>query len=155
MTLTPRSYAALFSALQPRLFPDELLFDHVVAGTGLDLSRPPSAEALGTANSFTLIASGEPGIFRHYPPGALAPVLGPAGGESPLPRSNDGASTVLTLAFPTPQYEEEFGECRRYLPDTLTLNGDLSAPMELAAGRSRRRGLRRQRVLIDVPRRYC
>ena len=75
---------------------------------------------------------------------------------NPLYRvSSDGASTVLALAFPTPQYEEEFGECRRYLPDTLTLDGDLSAPMESLPAGLDVDGLRRQRVLIDVPRRYC
>jgi hypothetical protein len=155
MTLTPRSYAALFSALPPRLFPDEVLFEQVVAGTGLDLSRPQPPEALGSANSFTLIASGEPGLFRPYPASALVPVSGQLV-VNPLYRvSSDGASTVLALAFPTPQYEEEFGECRRYLPDTLTLDGDLSAPMESVPAGLDVDGLRRQRVLIDVPRRYC
>ena len=155
MTLTPRSYAALFSALQPRLFPDEVLFEQVVAGTGLDLSRSQPPEALGYANSFTLIASGQPGLFRPYPARALVPVSGQLV-VNPLYRvSSDGASTVLALAFPTPQYEEEFGECRRYLPDTLTLDGDLSAPMEPLPAGLDVDGLRRQRVLIDVPRRYC
>ncbi len=27
-----------------------------------------------------------------------------------------GNSSVLTLTFPTPEYEEEFGACRRYFP---------------------------------------
>lgn len=155
MTLTPRSYAALFPHLEPRLFPDERLFDQVVAGTGLDLSRPWSAHGLGDANSFTLIAAGQAGLFRSFRPAALAPIAGRLV-VNPLYRvTSAGGSTRLSLAFPTPQYEEEFGECRRYLPDALTLDGDLSASSGSLPPGLDIETLRRQRVLIDVPVRYC
>jgi hypothetical protein len=69
--------------------------------------------------------------------------------------SLDGSRSVLTLTFPTPQYEEEFGECRRYLPDALTLSGDFTAPVLSLAGDVDVEDLRRRRVLIDAPPRYC
>jgi uncharacterized protein YbaR (Trm112 family) len=155
MTLTPQSYAALFGRLEPRLFPDDTLFDQVVTGAGVDLSAPLSPDEIGAVNSFTLIASGQADIFRRFPPRPLAPV----GGRlmvNPLYRvTSAGASSVLTLAFPNPQYEEEFGDCRRYLPDTLTLAGDLSRASETLPAGLDSETLRRRRVLIDAPARYC
>jgi hypothetical protein len=155
MTLTPRSYADLFAALQPRLFPDEALFEQAVAGGGLDLSRPFSPEALGSVNSFTLIASRHERVFHRYPTPELAPVSGDLV-VNPLYRvSRDGSSTVLTLRFPTQTYEDEFGECRRYLPDSLVIPADLTAPIVSPPAGLDVNELRRRRILIDAPRHYC
>jgi uncharacterized protein YbaR (Trm112 family) len=155
MTLTPRSYADLFAALQPRLFPDEALFEQAVAGGGLDLSVPLSPEELGSANSFTLIASRDAGLFRRYP----APDLPAVTGDlivNPLYRiARDGPASVLTLAFPTQTYEDEFGECRRYLPDSLIVRADLTTPHVSKPAGIDVESLRRRRVLIDAPRHYC
>jgi uncharacterized protein YbaR (Trm112 family) len=155
MTLTPQSYASLFAALEPRLFPDEELFHQVTAGAGLDLGRPVSPEELGSTNSFTLIASRQANLFRRYLPAAAGPIAGSLA-VNPLYRvSHDGSRSVLTLTFPTPQYEEEFGECRRYLPDALTLRGDFTAPVLPLTPDLDVEDLRRRRVLIDAPPRYC
>ena len=66
----------------------------------------------------------------------------------------DGGSQ-LTLQFPTPEYEEEFGACRRYLPDTVWVDADLSGHLEPATLGARYEELRQRRVLIDAPPRYC
>ncbi len=63
--------------------------------------------------------------------------------------------TELTLQFPTAEYEEEFAECRRYLPDTVTLDADLSHAFTAADVGERGDELRRRRVLLDAPLRYC
>jgi hypothetical protein len=126
-----------------------------VAGVGLDLSRPLSPEALGSVNSFTLIASRHERLFRRYP----APDLSLVSGDlvvNPLYRvSRDGSSTVLTLTFPTQTYEDEFGECRRYLPDSLVVPADLTAPIMSPTAGLDVNELKRRRVLIDAPRHYC
>ena len=66
MTLTPRSYADLFAALEPRLFADEALLAQAIAGDGIDLSSPLTPESLGDANSFTLVATADASVFRRY-----------------------------------------------------------------------------------------
>ncbi|HTM34062.1 MAG TPA: methyltransferase domain-containing protein [Vicinamibacterales bacterium] len=155
MTLTPRSYSALFAELQPRLFPDDALFGPAADRTGLDLSRPMSAEELGSENSFTLIATRDSRAFRAYAPQAMAPAAG-ALIVNPLYRiSREGTDSVLTLTFPTAQYEEEFAATRRYLPDVLTLDVDASAPVTEWPASVDVETLRRRRVLIDAPPRYC
>jgi hypothetical protein len=66
-----------------------------------------------------------------------------------------GGSSFLTLTFPTPEYEEEFGECRRYLPETLTIEADLTGAIAPEMLGSRGDELRRRRVILDAPPHYC
>jgi hypothetical protein len=71
---------------------------------------------------------------------------------NPLYRvERSGASSILTLGFPTPEYEEEFGACRRYMPDHVTVEADLTGPILPEALGSRYAELRDRRVLIDAP----
>jgi uncharacterized protein YbaR (Trm112 family)/SAM-dependent methyltransferase len=154
MTLTPRSYADLFTGVEPRLFRDEDLLAQAIGGGGLDLSVPLSPEALTDANAVTLIASGDPTVFRQHAPPARAVATTLV--VNPLYEvTRDGDASLLRLRFPTPEYEEEFGACRRYLPDTLRVAADLTQPVDADATTLDLDTLLRRRVLIDAPRRYC
>ena len=164
MTLTPRSYADLFAALEPRLFADEALLTQAIEGNGIDLSSPLTPEALGDANSFTLVATADASVFRRYERPAQPPVQGELI-VNPLyctESTDDGVR--LTLTFPTPEYADEFADCRRYLPDTLDLpepqNLRTSEPQNLRTSepqnlRTPAPELLRRRILIDAPPRYC
>ena len=70
-----------------------------------------------------------------------------------------GAGSTLTLTFPTPEYADEFGGCRRYLPDLLDLPADLTGPLDPVALEAALgvdyASLRHRRVLIDAPPHYC
>lgn len=146
MPLTPGAYRALFAEQGARLFSDQELMNGVIGGRTLDLNRSVEPEALQDQPSLTLIASRRADIFRTYEITRDAGV----GGElriNPLYRvERRGGASVLTLSFPTPEYEEEFGECRRYLPGSATIPAEPSD--ELIAE------LRRQRVLLDLPQHY-
>ena len=67
----------------------------------------------------------------------------------------DGGTAVrFRLRFPSEDYEQEYGACRQYLPDEVTIaRADLDA---LAAGRvpPGAADLVRRRVVVDLPRRY-
>ena len=154
MTLTPRSYAALFEDLQPRLFPDEPLFEAAADCAGLDLSRPLGPDELGDQNSFTLIATRDARVFRSYPPPPTdaADTLA----VNPLYRvTRAGRQSVLTLTFPTQDYADEFAASRRYLPETVIVDGDATLPVASWPDSVDVASLRRCRVVIDTPRRYC
>ena len=74
---------------------------------------------------------------------------------NPLYRvDQNGGQATLTLAFPTPEYEEEFGGVRRYLPDTLTLETEVGGRLEPSQFGTAYTDLRRRRVLLDTPARY-
>lgn len=154
MSLTPAAYQGLFAAHGPRLLDDTALLDQAIDGGAIDLGATVTPEMLGDAPTLTLLASPRTGIFRRWP----LPPLPPMRGElrvNPLYRvERRGAGSVLTLHFPTEEYDDEFGECRRYLPESLTIPGDASGAIDPAAAGVDVGALRRRKVLIDVPRGY-
>ena len=155
MTLTPEAYRELFGEAAPRLFSDKALLDRAVAGTGLDLTADVTPAELGSEPSFTLVANRGGQIYRRYQPVIAATEPGHLI-VNPLYRvERRGGQTELTLQFPTPEYEEEFSECRRYLPGAVTLDADLTRPFTAADVGARYGELRQRRVLLDAPLRYC
>ena len=121
----------------------------------VDLTASVTPEELGDAPSFTMVASKDAGLFRGYdvpPPGKVIGELR----VNPLYQVEvaEGRST-LTLTFPTDGYEEEFGECQRYLPASVTLPGDVRAGVSVSSLGSDAEQLRRRRVIVDFPPRYC
>jgi uncharacterized protein YbaR (Trm112 family)/SAM-dependent methyltransferase len=154
-TLTPAAYRDLFTGRQPRLFSDEILITNVLERRFVDLSRDVPPADLGSEPSLTLIAGGRPDVFQRFE----LPTTHGVEGElrvNPLYRvERRGGTSVLTLTFPTPEYEEEFGECRRYLPDRVTVEADLTSVILPAMLGSRGDELRRRRIILDTPLHYC
>jgi hypothetical protein len=67
-----------------------------------------------------------------------------------------GDVSVLTLAFPTPEYEEEFAAAKRYLPESVIVPGDLRNGVDAGAlGQERYEELCRRMVFIQAPARYA
>ena len=154
MTLTPAAYQDLFAPRGARLFADGPLLDGILDRGELDLSASVAAESLGEAPSVTLVASGDPDVFvRHRVP-ARRDVTGELRVNPLYTVEQRGATAYLTLAFPTPEYEEEFGESRRYLPDALTLTANLTGPLSAEMFGDRYRELRNRRILIEAPAHY-
>lgn len=152
--LSPEGYAALFETLAPRVFGEGHLFADVVAGGPLDLSRRDDQQTLDRSPALTIVASGNPGVFARHPltqPSAAAGELriNPLYAQAP---EDDGVR--LRLEFPNEEYADEYGACRQYLPETLTL--DRPALAAIAAGRVSGGliELLRRRVIVDLPKRY-
>jgi uncharacterized protein YbaR (Trm112 family)/SAM-dependent methyltransferase len=154
MTLTPAAYRDLFGPAHPWLFRDSDLLNDILGHTAIDLSRGVTPEQAGDEPSVTLLASRDPQVFRQH---RLADPRGLTGElrVNPLYRvEQHGGQATLRLTFPTPEYEEEFGGVRRYLPDTLTLEAELGGRLEPSQFGTAYTDLRRRRVLLDTPARY-
>jgi uncharacterized protein YbaR (Trm112 family) len=152
--LSPEGYADLFETIEPRIFGEGNLFADVVAGGPLDLTRRDTQETLDKSPALTIVASRHPGVFiRHTLPPAAA-----AAGElriNPLYAvETEGDQVRLRLEFPSEEYADEYGACRQYLPETLTL--DRSAVDSLTTGRvaGEMIELLRRKVIVDLPTRY-
>ncbi len=153
-TLTPAAHRALFAPQGPRLFSDARLLDDVLERRVVDLTRDVTPEQLGSEPSFTMVASPRPDLFRRFEVAEDRSIAGELT-VNPLYRvEKSGGSSVLTLEFPTPEYEAEFGACRRYLPDRVTVDADLTGPIRKESLGARYAELRDRRVLIDAPARY-
>jgi uncharacterized protein YbaR (Trm112 family) len=157
--LTPAGYRNLFETLTPHVFGESGLFKDVVRGGPLDLSRTDDETTLEAEQALAIIASTDRLVFT---PHALEPPPARPMGEfhvNPLyaadgPGNDAGGAVRFRLRFPSGDYEQEYGACRQYLPEDVTIaRADLDA---LAAGRvpPAAAELLRRRVVVDLPRRY-
>ena len=154
-TLSPAAYRDLFAPLEPRLFDDRTLVAGVIDARVADLTRHVGPADLGTAPSVTLVATRNAGLFRRYEVPDRLDVTGVLA-INPLYRVDyAGGVSRLTRTFPTPEYEDEFALAKRYLPATVVVEADLRGEITPALIGPDYAALRRRRVLLDTPRRYC
>ena len=155
MTLTPAAYQNLFAPLQPHLFSDERLLAQVLEHRAVDLMRDASPADLGLEPSLTLVASRRADLFREYAVPDALEVTGELKVNPLYEVERRDGSSVLTLTFPTPEYEEEFGACKQYLPERVTVQADLTGTIDPSIVGPEYDDFRRRRILIDAPPRYC
>jgi uncharacterized protein YbaR (Trm112 family) len=154
MPLTPTAYRDLLEPQNPKLFRDSKLLDQVLEGY-LDLSAAEAPEVLEGEAALVIVASRDESVFRKVelpgmPPAPDTVIV------NPLYRVDvRNGESELALAFPTPEYADEFSAAKRYLPETLTLPGDVTQGVhrEMLGG-ARYDDLCLRLVLISVPERY-
>jgi uncharacterized protein YbaR (Trm112 family) len=152
--LSHEGYADLFETFEPRIFGEAGLFDDVVGSGVVDLSRRDAPDTLDENPALTLIASRDARVFARHP------VVPPAAarGEfrlNPLYAAEpDGDRLRLRLRFPSEDYEQEYGACRRYLPEELTLDRSALASLETGRLTGELTELVRRKVIVDLPARY-
>jgi uncharacterized protein YbaR (Trm112 family) len=154
--LPPEGYAALFETIAPRLFAEGGLFADVVDAGALDLSRRDAGETLDRDPALTIIATRHPGVFARHAVDAVQRATGEFRLNPLYAADADGDPVRLRLRFPSDDYEQEYGACRRYLPDDVSIAraaldalGRPGAPLPPALA-----DLARRRVVLDLPARY-
>jgi hypothetical protein len=60
----------------------------------------------------------------------------------------------LRLQFPSEDYEQEYGACRRYLPDEAVVDRAALSALDAGILRPDLVELTRRRVILDLPKRY-
>ncbi|MEQ1761447.1 MAG: hypothetical protein ABL986_24335, partial [Vicinamibacterales bacterium] len=131
------------------------LFDQAVSGGSLDLAAHATADALADDASISLVASARTDVFNRRD---IALPDRPAGALRLNPLytvANAADGFVCTLTFPTEEYADEFAAVRRYLPETWTTPVDVRGAVDPVAFGASLDELRRRRILVDVPSRYC
>jgi uncharacterized protein YbaR (Trm112 family) len=151
--LTPAGYVTLFETLEPHIYGEAGLFADVVKGGPLDLSRRDSPQALDADPALTIVASTDRRVYARH--GLDVPTVQGELRVNPLYAVEErGEQLHLKLQFPSPDYEDEYGACRQYLP------AEVDVPRSLLE-HARTRGISpdlgdlvRRRVLVDLPRQY-
>ena len=152
--LPPDGYRDLFETLPARLFPEGALLDQVVAEGPLDLARAEQAEELAADPALVIVASRDPAVYRAHPLWT-GPAPGGVLGLNPLYQAErEGGGLRLRLRFPSEEYEEEFGACRRYLEDEVWLDEPTMAAVREGGRTPVVIDLIQRRVLLDLPERY-
>jgi uncharacterized protein YbaR (Trm112 family) len=152
--LTVRGYRNLFETAEPRVFGESRLFADVVSGTTLDLSRRDDQASLEAEAAITLIASPVPEVFSKHVPGGQVTT----GGQwrlNPLYQLREQNGFIEgTLQFPSPDYADEYGACRQYLPESIRIAvADLRA-VEGGTVPASLDELVRRRAIVSLPERY-
>ncbi len=152
--LTPEGYLDLFETLPAQIFAEANLFADVVKGGPIDLSRRDSQETLDRDPALTIVATRRTDIFTPHAIETAAATRGELRINPLYAEERDGDRVRFRLRFPSPDYEDEYGACREYLPDVVELDRRVLA--SIAEGRLSPEliELRRRRVIVDLPRRY-
>jgi uncharacterized protein YbaR (Trm112 family) len=152
--LSHEGYAALFETLEPRIFGELDLFGDLVLGGPLDLSRRDDPETLDRNPALTIIASRDDRVFVPHPLPLTDTVTGELRINPLYAVEGDGDRVRLRLRFPSEDYEEEYGACRQYLPDEITLERAALAAIEAGRVTGDLADLLRRKVIVDLPKRY-
>ena len=152
--LSPEGYADLFETIEPRIFGEGNLFAELVSGGPLNLARRDDQETLDKSPALTIVASRHPGVFALHPQAKPSDATGELRINPLYVLVPDGDRVRLRLEFPNEEYADEYGACRQYLPETLSL--ERSAIDSLATGRVSGEliELVRRKVIVDLPKRY-
>ncbi len=151
MPLAPEWWRNLFAEVNPRLFRESEVFERVVKRQPVNLSPNYSDEELGEEAALFLIATKLDGLFRSYESVERLSVSGVLR-VNPL-YEWDAETETLRLRFPSPEYEEEFGLCKRYLPERAEITPDTFRNLS-ALPEGELRQLIERCVLLDLPEGY-
>ncbi len=152
--LTPEGYAGLFETMAPRLFAEGGLFADIVERGLLDLSRRDERETLDADPALTIVATEHPGVFTQH---AIGPSFAAAGEFRLNPlyeQEREGDRVRLRLRFPDTDYADEYGACRRYLPEETWADRAALESLPSKEAPASLRSLVERRVILDLPRRY-
>lgn len=149
--LPPAGYCGLFERIEPRIFAAAGLLSDVVERGVVDLSRIDAAAAVDADPGLTLIASWHPGVFKSHRVDHPRAVRGTLRINPLYETVRDGSELRLRIRFPSTDYEDEYGACRRYLPEEATIDAaDLKA-LEAGGRPPALEELIRRRVIVDLP----
>ncbi|MBS1818012.1 MAG: hypothetical protein JSU08_08790 [Acidobacteria bacterium] len=153
-TLTVSGYRQLFQPAVPRAFGESALLEEIVQSGRIDLARVDSEAQLSQDAAFTLIGTKVEEVFRSH---AVPPPQQYSGEWSINPLyqvDRDAGQLRLTFRFPSDDYEYEFGACRRYLPQSATVDAAALAALQAGTPQPALDDLIRRRVIVSLPQRY-
>lgn len=153
MTLPPEGYADLFAGMNPHVYPERRLLDEIVAAGRVDLARTDGPAAVDADPALTLVATRCAGVFASHAArvGRSGPLwLNPLYATEP---AADGL--VARLRLPSADYAEEYGACRRYLPEAVAIPAAVLEALPSGVVPASAADLVRRRVLLRLPDRYA
>lgn len=152
--LLPSGYRNLFETKPARVFAESMLFSAVVDDHRLDLTTESSEEQLANDAALTLIASSVDGVFATHPI-RRAPLPIGEWRVNPLYVVEETTSSLHgVLRFPSPDYADEYGACRKYLPEAVEIDRAALKALQDEGLTGPLDDLIRRRVVLQVPRLY-
>ena len=154
MPLAPDGYRALFEPLDSRAFSERNLLAGVLAGR-IDLSRRDDERSLAADPAVTIVASRRDSVFAARPLEERRGVRGELRLNPLYDVLRTEAGATLRLRFPSGDYEREYGACRTYLPEELTLEGSVLSAVDKSRLTEAVAALLSRRIVLDLPEGYA
>jgi hypothetical protein len=126
----------------------------VIRGGPLDLSRRDSQDALDGDPALTIVASSHPGVYARHAIRTPSAASGEFRVNPLYAVETTGDRLQLRLRFPTPDYEDEYRACRQYLPEEAVIDAEALRALEAGHVPASLAEMVRQRVIVDLPRKY-
>lgn len=154
MPLTPAHYRSLFEDLPVRLFPESAVLDGLLNHRPIDLSADPGEDVLNKDNALILVATQLEGLFRVYEVRNGRRCAGTLAVNPLYKMESCGEAALLTRQFPSREYEEEFADCKRYLPERVELRESTLRKLKARQPSRALSRLAERYVLLDLPEGY-
>jgi len=149
MPLPPEAYRQLFEDVHGRVFSERALLDEVIGGT-IDLARVHGEAMLDADPALTIVGSRDAEVFVR---GAVRPPARVRGELRINPLYAAGQDTSYALTFPSEEYAQEYGHCRKYLPERVVIDENVQEALR-HADTSRLGDLLARRIVLDLPPRF-
>jgi SAM-dependent methyltransferase/uncharacterized protein YbaR (Trm112 family) len=149
-------YLRLIANIPHRMIPDSDTLQRYLDKKGPALANSVDAKKLSDETFISMVTSRDEGLFRNY--GELQDWCHGKGrlGINPLYEAKPDLNnrTRLTRTMPSKYYQEDNGECLRYLPEEVAV--DAGVLNDLSTG-TRTRDIEKlidQFIVLDIPLRY-
>ena len=152
--LAPAGYLRLFETLDPAIFGEANLFADVVSGGPLDLSRIDPPESVDADPALTIVASRDRRVYARHPLDSPASRPGQYRINPLYNMATEGDRLLLRLQFPNPDYEDEYGACKQYLPVETVVDRPAFERLQRGGAPGPLDELIRRRVIVKLPERY-
>jgi len=155
--LPPAGYARLVADMPHRLVGNTAVVTRYLQKQGPALADPYAPEQLADEQWLSVVASHQPEVFREagaveeWPHAEGRLTFNPLyGAEGP----DVSGHVQLHLRMPSPWFEQEDGDCRRYLPETIALKPEVVR--EVAEGRRTKEveDLLAKCIVVGLPERF-
>lgn len=155
LPLAPRWWRNLFAELGARAFKESAALNALIERQPLDLSPQFTDEELAGEQALFMVATLLDGFWRSYDyPGAQ--FTSGVWRLNPLYEVEaQGEELKLRLnRFPSPSYEDEYKDCKRYLPAELVIPANVLERAAAGAWDDELQTLAESYVLLNVPEHY-
>jgi hypothetical protein len=155
LPLAPHWWRNLFAEMGARAFKESAALEALIARAPLDLTPQFSDAELADEQALFMVATRLEGFWRRYDyPGAQ--FTSGVWRLNPLYEVEaQGEEFKLRLTrFPSPSYEDEYKDCKRYLPAELTVPANVLERAAAGEWDDELQAWAEQYVLLNVPEHY-
>ena len=117
--LPPEGYRDLFETLEPRISAKRACSPTSCGEDRSTCRVTTRTDAIDRDQALTIVATRRTGVFQPHPLAGALPVRGELRLNPLYEVERDADQVSAAASIPVEDYEQEYGACRQYLPETM------------------------------------